>query len=212
MSANYTFYIYPEYGKKVDRNGVPKIYLYFQDYLLLNDAIYIRRYNSQSLVYFQVRFKNELFINDFSIKDNSGNKTNDCENLTCYELNCNCTFYLGYKSEPEILTIEYISKTTSSIIQKRNIFLILYETSILQCYIKSNVGDLEITTYSNEEMEYDQFLYFNDTAKKALTIDSRTSNEKMKVNNYIAKLSSLNSGTFAIFSFIPDLNNIINSS
>ena len=209
---NYIFYIYPEYDKKNERNGVQKVYLYFQDYLLLTDAIYIKRNNSQeSLVYFQVRFKDESYIKEFFIRDNSN--TRKCQDFSCKETYCNYIFLLGYKSEPEILTIEYKSKTLPAITQKRNIFLILYETNILQCYIKSNSGeDLEIINYCNEEMEYDNFLYFNDTAKKSLTRNKKLQIEKTKINFYSAKLSSLNTGTFAIFSYIPELNNIINSS
>ena len=95
----------------------------------------------------------------------------------------------------------------------RNIFLILYETNILQCYIKSNSGeDLEIITYSNEEMEYENFLYFNDTTKKTLSRYKKELIGKPNKNYYSAKLSSLNSGTICIFSYITDLNNIINSS
>ena len=182
---NYTFYIYPEYDKNAEKSDLPKVYLHFQDYILLTDAIYIRRNNIQrSLVYFKIQFRNESIKNTFSINDNSGIQKFNCDDLICDQLICRCNFYLGYKTQPGKLTIEYVPKSASSVTQKRDIFLILYETSISKCNKKNDNKDLDITTYWSSEMEYVQFLYFNDTARKDLSKDIS--------NKYKAKSSSLN--------------------
>ena len=211
---NITFYIYPEYDKKASRNEVQKVYLYFQDFILLNDAIYIKRKNNKnSLVYFRVEYKEQSIINKFSINVNSGENRLNCANLICNNLICNCSFSLGFKENPGKIEIEHISRSSSesSVTQKREIFLILYETTIQKCYKKAQNVDLDLTTYFIEEMEYEDTLYFNDSARKSLTKFGRPSVGNIKVNKYTAKSSSLNSGTFCIYSLIPDLVTDYNS-
>ena len=207
---NYTFYIYPEYDKNASKNDIPKLYLHFHDYMLLTDAIYVRNDVQDSLVYFKVKFKNETVKTNFSINDYSLSKIN-CT-LECQNLSCNCSFKLGKKSKPGKLTIENIKKTGFSIIQKRDIFLILYKTPIENCYRNNINKDLEITTYYTNEMEYEHSLYFNDTAKVLTKYEKYSSDDSIKGNRYTAKSSSLNCGTFIIYSLIPDLTTSLDSS
>ena len=212
---NYTFYIYPEYYDNPDKNIVPKVYLHFQDYKLLTDAIYIRKNIQSSLVYFKVKFKSEDVINTFSIKENSANLGFKCTNLICEQLNCICEFSLGRKNQPGKITIEYIPKSVSSKAQNRDIFLILYESSMPNCYKKDDkVIDLEINTYMSSEMKYEHSLYFNDTARKDMTLyyEDEDFENSIFFKSYTAKSSSLNSGTFYLYSLIPDLTTNLDES
>ena len=207
---NFIIFIFPEYDKNAKINEVQQIYLHFQDFIFLNDAIYLKRNNNDnSLVYFKAQFKTKEAQNKFYIKDYHSNQFY-CDNFDCNQINCTCSFYLGKFDNPGQLTIEY--SKDSSTIQKREIFLILYETGISRCYQKDAMIDLEITTYSSEEMEYDNFLYFNDTVRKALAKYERSSNSKIRIYKYTARSSSLNSGTFCLFSLIPDLTTNYDSS
>ena len=208
---NFILFIFPEYDKEANIEEVQQIYLHFQDFIFLNDAIYLKRNsNENSFVYFTAQFKNKEAQNKFLIKDYHSNQFN-CDDFDCNQIDCTCSFYLGKFDNPGQLTIEYTPKE-SLVIQKREIFLILYETGISRCYQKDVITELEITTYSSEEMEYDNFLYFNDTARKALTKYERPSNNKIRINKYTARSSSLNSGTFCLFSLIPDLKTNYDSS
>ena len=213
IPKNYTFYIYPEYDRTADKSGVPKVYLHFQDYLLLTDAIYVKRnYLKSSLVYFKAQIRYKENIETFSINDNSGIPKFKCDTLEWKASTCSCIFKLGNKGEPGKLTVEYVPKNTSQITQKREIFLILYETSMIKCYKNTNDTDLELYTYWTSEMEYEHFLYFNDTARKELTQYEKTVDDNpIKVNLYTAKSTSLNSGTFSIYSSIPELTTNLNS-
>ena len=203
---NITFFIFPEYDKELEINEVDKVYLHFQDFILLNDAIYKRRNDYQnSLVSFQAQFRDKSIINTFLITDNHGNSFN-CESFECNNFSCICNFYLGYIDQPGKLIIEYLPLKQSYITQKRDLFLILYETSILKCYKKDIVIDLELIIYLSEDMEYDIFLYFNDTSRKSLTRYERPSLNSIKVNKFVSRSSTLSSGTFSIISLIPDLN------
>ena len=208
---NFILFVFPEYDKEANIDEVQQIYLHFQDFIILNDAIYLKRNsNENSFVYFTAQFKNKEAQNKFLIKDYHSNQFN-CDDFDCNQIDCTCSFYLGKFDNPGQLTIEYTPKE-SLVIQKREIFLILYETGISRCYQKDVITELEITTYSSEEMEYDNFLYFNDTARKALTKYERPSNNKIRINKYTARSSSLNSGTFCLFSLIPDLKTNYDSS
>ena len=201
---NYTFYIYPEYDKNADKALVPKVYLHFQDYNILTDAVYVKKNSFQSsLVFFKAQIRYPENFNNFSINDNSGSTVN-CTNLTNENSYYKCNFYLGNKAQPGKLTIEYIPKNTSSVTQKRDIYLILYETSIEKCYKKNDSQDLSLTTFSISEMEYYQDLFFNDTTNGLIgnPVDSENSIIQTK---YTAKSISLNSGTFYIYSLISDL-------
>ena len=215
IPKNYTFYIYPEYDKTADRSDVPKVYLHFHDYILWTDAIYVKRnYKESSLVYFKAQIRYKENFETFSINDNTGTSKFKCNDLFWdSSSNCSCVFNLKNKTEPGKLTIEYVPKSISRITQKREIFLILYETSMIKCYKKKENKDLELLTYWTSEMEYEHALYFNDSVRKDLSqYEKIIENSPLKVNRYIAQSSSLNSGTFSIYSLIPDLTTNLNSS
>ena len=203
---NITFYIYPEYNKNIQSSDCQKLYLQFQDFILLTDAIYIRRYYLNN-IYFRALLKNREDLDKFYISENSRDQT-ECE-LKCTNLECICNFQL-IRNNPGKIEIEYIPKNKpSSITQKRDIFIILYESPISGCYLKNNSVELNITTTSNEEMEYQQALIFNGTARKSLS-EYKLSLEGTIINLYKARSSSLNSGTYYIFSQIHDLNGNLN--
>ena len=66
---------------------------------------------------------------------------------------------------------------------------------------------LELKTYWINEMEYDHFLYFNDSGLKQLTQSDRSGSGLSKINLYSIRSSTLSSGTFSLFSILPDLRN-----
>ena len=207
----FTFYIIPEYDKDIDyKEAAPRFFIHYQEYILLNDAIYIRRNYYKNSIYFKIEFKNKdedenyLNLNSFNIyAQNSNEEPYKCDIAisTCNISYCICAFDIGNKNEPEILTVDYLS-------QKRDLFLILYTTVLEKCLLKKIDKSLEIKFYWVREMEYDHYVYFNDNPRKVLTNNELTSMTSTKIVNYKIKSTSLGAGTFSLFSLIPDLSNI----
>ena len=191
--STYIFDIYPEYDKDTSNSEIQRFYLYFQDYLLNNDAIYINKNNYTNEVPFNLTFRytfdsNLLFITGYTFKISHLNNNN-------YEIAIN----LGRKSSPGKVNILYNG-------QERELFYILYDSNFLRCYEKKDIRDLFITMEWIDEMKYDHILYFNDTSKKSLISSYLGKNGSTVIYKYKYSTLSLNSGIFSLKSTISSLN------
>ena len=191
--SSYIFDIFPEYDKDTSNSEIQRFYLYFQDYLLNNDAIYINKNNYTNEVPFNLSFRNNfnsysLSIAGYSFRSNHLNNNN-------YEIFIN----LGRKSSPGKVLITYNG-------QERELFYILYDSNFQGCYEKDDIMDLIITMEWIDEMEYDHMLYFNDTTTKLLTSSYAGKSGSTVIYKYKYSTLSLNSGIFSLKSTIPSLN------
>jgi len=198
--SSYVFNIYPEYDTDVSNNEIQQFYLYFHDYLLKNDAIYINRADFTNEVSFILSFRynniNPLSISYLSYLSFSSSYLKKNGNYYDYEITIN----LGEQDEPGKI---YISHNE----QKRELFYILYNSNFQRCYDKEKNQPLEITMEWIEEMEYDHMLYFNDTTSKILksSYSGKSINSNI-VYKYTYSTISLNSGIFSLYSLIPPLS------
>jgi len=99
--SSYIFDIFPEYDKETSNSEIQRFYLYFQDYLLNNDAIYINKNNYTNEVPFNLTFRytfdsNLLSITGYTFRSSHLNNNN-------YEININ----LGRKYSPGKVNILY---------------------------------------------------------------------------------------------------------
>jgi len=191
--SSYIFDIFPEYDKETSNSEIQRFYLYFQDYLLNNDAIYINKNNYTNEVPFNLTFRytfdsNLLSITGYTFRSSHLNNNN-------YEININ----LGRKYSPGKVNILYNG-------QERELFYILYDSNFLRCYEKEEIKDLIITMEWIDEMEYDHILYFNDTTSKLLTSSYVGKSGSTLIYKYKYSTLSLNSGVFSLKSSIPPLN------
>ena len=191
--STYIFDIYPEYDKDTSIIEIQRFYLYFQDYLLNNDAIYINKNNYTNEVPFILSFRYEFNFNLLSIKDYSFKST------LLSNKNYEITINLGRKTSPGKIEISYNG-------QKRELFYILYSSNFQRCYDKEEPGQLEITMEWIDEMEYDHRLYFNDTTTKLLTPLYVGKSGTTVTYKYKYSTLSLNSGLFSLKSTIVALN------
>ena len=192
-SSTYIFDIYPEYDKDISNSEIQRFYLYFQDYLLNNDAIYINKNNYTNEVPFNLTFRynfdsNLLSIREYSYKSTFLNNNN-------YEITIN----LGKKSSPGKVYITYNR-------QERELFYILYDSNFQRCYDKEVIAPLNITMEWMDEMEYDHILYFNDTTTKLLASSYLRKSGTTVIYKYTYSTLSLNSGIFSLKSTISALN------
>ena len=190
--SSYIFDIYPEYDKSVSNDETQRFYLHFQDYLLKNDAIYINKNNYTNLVPFNLTFRYTFVSNQLSIPGyNIYNITSLNNDNKDYEITIN----LGRKTSPGKVRITYNG-------QERELFYVLYVSNFEKCYNKTISMPLTITMEWITEMEYDHFVYFNDTTSKLLG----RSNIKKDQTTYTYSTLNLNSGIFSLKSTIAALN------
>ena len=189
----YIFDIYPEYDKDTSNSEIQRFYLYFQDYLLNNDAIYINKKNNTNEVPFNLTFKNNFNPNYLSITGYSFRSSH--LNNNDYEITIN----LGRQTSPGKIYITYSG-------QERELFYILYDFSFKRCYDKEEIVDLIITMEWKDEMEYNHQLYFNDTTTKLLTSSYVGKDGTTVIYKYRYSTLSLNSGLFSLKSTIAELN------
>ena len=190
---SFVFSIYPEYDPNSTNKEIHRFYLYFHDYLLKNDAIYINKSNDINEVSFNLTLRENYNINNLEISGFLYNSKNIGKND--YEITIN----FGRKNEPGKISITYNG-------QERELFYILYESNFRKCYEKKEIESLEITMDWIEEMEYEHNLYFIDITNKKLT---QTYNGKIASTiSYKYKISTLvlNSGSFTLKSTISSLN------
>ena len=191
--SSYIFDIFPEYDKDTSNSEIQRFYLYFQDYLLNNDAIYINKNNYTNEVPFNLTFRYAfdsklLSIREYSYRSTSLNNNN-------YEITIN----LGRKYSPGKVNIVYNR-------QERELFYILYDSNFERCYDKENIAALNITMEWIDEMEYDHILYFNDTTTKLLASSYLRKSGTTVIYKYTYSTLSLNSGIFSLKSTISALN------
>lgn len=200
--TTYVFDIFPQYDKNNSISQYQRCYLHFHSYLLRNEAIYINKENITNSVSFITLFKNKITGNPLIIKESNRNII--CSSFPCHKSEnnnylCECKLNFGLRSSPGIITILYEN-------QERQLFLILYTSKMEKCYFKNGMKDLEIFMEWREEMEYEHYLYFNDTNQKILTkyFDNKINN----VIRYKYKTTtlSLSVGVFYLKSSIPSLN------
>jgi len=113
--------------------------------------------------------------------------------------NYEITINLGRKTSPGKILITYNG-------QERELFYILYDSNIVRCYDKESIVDLTITMEWIDEMEYDHYLYFNDSATKMLASSYTGKSGSNVIYKYKSSTLSLNSGLFSLKSSIPALN------
>ena len=191
--SSYIFDIFPEYDKDVSNSEIQRFYLYFQDYLLNNDAIYINKNNYTNEVPFNLTFRYDFDSTLLSIREYSYKST--FLNNKIYEITIN----LGRKSSPGKVNIVYNR-------QERELFYILYDSNFERCYDKEKIVALNITMEWIDEMEYDHILYFNDTTTKLLASSYLKKSGTTVVYKYTYSTLSLNSGIFSLKSTISALN------
>ena len=94
-----TFYIIPEYDKNITISEALQVNLYFQDYILLNDAIYISKDNNQNIVNLKIQYKNENMEKALTIKDASNLNINYPCKFSCEKDKdiCYCEITIGKK-------------------------------------------------------------------------------------------------------------------
>ena len=192
-SSSYIFDIYPEYDKDTSNSEIQRFYLYFHDYLLNNDAIYINKNNNTNEVPFNLTFRNGFNLNLLSIRGYSFRYSH--LNNNNYEITIN----LGRQTSPGKVYITYSG-------QERELFYILYDFSFKRCYDKEEIVDFIITMEWIDEMEYDHMLYFNDTTTKLLTSSYAGKSGTTVIYKYRYSTLSLNSGLFSLKSTIAALN------
>ena len=124
--SSYIFDIYPEYEKDISNSEMQRFYLYFQDYLLNNDAIYINKKNYTNEVPFNLTFRYNLNLNLLSISGYSFRSS--YLNNNNYEITIN----LGKKLSPGKINITYNR-------QERELFYILYDSNFHICYDKNDI-------------------------------------------------------------------------
>lgn len=203
----YVFDIYPEYDKDNENPGI-RFYLHFHNFLLRNEAIYIKKDSVNLIpVSFITLLKKDVNSNPFIITEESSNQEIDCENFDCYkEYNtahylCECSLNFRLKTSPSIIKIVYEE------VQSRELYLILYDSTMDLCYVKGDPKNLQIEMEWNKEMEYDHELYFNETIPKYLDrTKMETSNEAIIKYKYYTSLIYLSTGVFGLRSSIPSLN------
>ena len=194
--SSYIFDIFPEYDKNTSNPEIQRFYLYFHDYLLNNDAIYINKNNNTNEVSFNLTFRYNFNSALFSIRENSREIFYLSSLLNNnYEITIN----LGRKYSPGKVSISYNG-------QERELFYILYDSNFQRCYEKDDIMDLIITMEWIDEMEYDHMLYFNDTTTKLLTSSYAGKSGSTVIYKYKYSTLSLNSGIFSLKSTIPSLN------
>ena len=99
--SSYIFDIYPEYDKDISNSEMQRFYLFFQDYLLNNDAIYVNKNNNTNEVPFNLTFRYNLNSNLLSTKGYSFRLS--YLNNKNYEITIN----LGRKTSPGKILITY---------------------------------------------------------------------------------------------------------
>ena len=126
-AVTYAFEIYPEYNNNITNAGF-RFYLYFLDYLLKNEAIYIQK-NSANLnpISFKTLLKKNFDESTFTITES--NENINCEKFECKNYLCDCSLNFRYKTSPIIIKITY--KTN----QFKYLYLI-YISSMEKCYDK----------------------------------------------------------------------------
>ena len=191
--SSYIFDIYPEYDKDTSNSEIQRFYLYFHDYLLNNDAIYINKNDYTNEVPFNLTFRNGYNLNLLSIRGYSFRYSH--LNNNNYEITIN----LGRQNSPGKIYITYDR-------QERELFYILYDFSFKRCYDKEEIVDLIITMEWIDEMEYDHMLYFNDTTTKLLASSYAGKSGNTVIYKYRYSTLSLNSGLFSLKSTIAALN------
>ena len=190
-SSSFVFDIYPEYDAGISNPEIQRFYLYFHDYLLKNDAIYINKDIYSNDISFNLTFRNNntigLRIIDYSYSSSYLNNKD-------YEITIN----LRTQNGPGKIKMSYNN-------QERELYYVLYYSNFQRCYDKENNTQLEITMEWIEEMEYDHILYFNDTTSKLLTSTYIGKSSSIVSYKYKYKTLSLNSGVFSLKSSIPSL-------
>ena len=191
--SSFIFDIYPEYDKEISNSEIQRFYLYFHDYLLKNDAIYINKSAISNEVSFNLTFRYNF---DRSLLSISGYSFIEYHlNDKDYEININ----LGRKNSPGKINIAYNR-------QERELFYIVYQDNFEKCYDKEDTSDLIITMEWISEMEYDHILYFNDTSTKLLSSSYIPQSGTTVLYRYRYSTFALNSGKFSLLSTISALN------
>jgi hypothetical protein len=199
--SSYIFDIFPEYDKTISNSEIQRFYLYFHDYLLNNDAIYINKNDASNRVPFNLTFRDNKNLDNLSIRGYSF--TNNHLGNNDYELTIN----LGRQSSPGKIFLSYNG-------QERELFYILYDSNFYQkCYDKEDMESLDITLEWIDEMEYDHYLYFNDATTKILTGSyggKSSPTSTTLIYKYKSSTISLSSGIFSLKSSIPSLSSNYN--
>ena len=196
--STYVFEMFPEYNKDIINEDYHIFYLYFHNYLLKNDAIYLNKDNyTNNIVSFKTLLKKQHEKNPFKISDNNIQfiSFNCSEESSLYK--CDNVIDLGYRISPGKITITYEEN------QLRDLFYILYSSNMKKCYEKDDEDEnMNITMEWSSEMEYQHYLYFSEEPPMPLVPTS------LKQTKYIYSKStkSLSSGLFYLYSSIPSLN------
>ena len=193
--------LYPEYDKS---KAIPdKFYLYFHNFLLQNEAIYLDKGSIVNKISFKTLLKQSFNNSPFIITNYNGQNMN-CESFSCEGSDsnylCDCTLNFGMRSSPGKITIIYENN------QYRDLYYILYQNYMERCYIKGDEGELQISMEWIEEMEYYHYLYFKDTIPKPLASTRQGKTNSIITYLYNTPISYLTSGRYTLESSIPSLN------
>ena len=196
----YIFNIYPEYDKNNTNAASQQFKIHFFDYLLQNDAIYVKKNSSSTNL--NVAFTTNNENNLFNISEKLTGKDYPC-NLYCGTskngiYNCSCELTIGKKDSPELFMIKYNSS------QQTEMFLFPYQTNIEKCYLYNplNSSKLYITVDLGEEIgdySHDVFFYSADNNHKVFP----DANDE----TYTITFNTFGSGTYNAYSVIPNLGN-----
>ena len=206
----FTFKIYSEINK--DISNPPSFKLYFQDFFVLNEAVYANETVDSPIVFFQIEFRQNQFdeyqfgtgfVGENSVSLIKINFTKIENNLYYY------FFKIQNKPSPGKIILIF---NKNNIRQERPIFLMTYQTDKNKCYLADSDEIFDITFKTITEMEYTHSVLFN-TSYGAGLKGSRDNNEI----KYIIYISTLYSGTFHLYSRLAKLssnkeNHIDNSS
>ena len=196
----YIFNIYPATIEGTTDNY--KFTIYFQDFLVYNEAVYANKTADSAKILFKIKFKDnkynqEKFLIEFNEKKiQNGNFEKNGTNTYNYNFN------IPFKPSAGNISIQFTNDNNE--VQIRPIFLITYETENNKCYLTGTTGNFIIIFSKTKEMQYTHFVYFDTGSNIFLTnIDDYNSDE---IQYYVPLSLFKKSGTFNLYSIIPNLS------
>ena len=190
----YNYRIYPTIDKNT--NNPLELNIYFQDFFVYNEAVYLKNSSVQSDSFFRIKFReSRIDTNQFWLQySGDGSVVIKKKNFT--EINNEIYFYFTITSQPYPgrILINYKG-------QIRPIFLITYYINDRRCYLSNSDETIEIFFYKTNEMEYPMSIYLNSTEDED-NIFSSDSNYK----SYKIEVTTLFSHLYYLYSIIPKLS------
>ena len=179
----YNYRIYQTIDKNA--NNPLELNIYFQDFFVYNEAVYLKNSSVQSDSFFRIKFReSRIDTNQFWLQySGDGSVVIKKKNFT--EINNEIYFYFTITSQPYPgrILINYKG-------QIRPIFLITYYINDRRCYLSNSDETIEIFFYKTNEMEYPMSIYLNSTEDEdnIFSSDSNYKSYKIEVTTLFSHL------------------------